>query len=763
MASRSKKSIVSFNAGELSPFLDARVDQEKYSAGCRTLQNAVVEIYGAAKRRPGTQFIAATKTHSSKFRLEDFRFSTTTTFTLEFGNLYLRFYSNGAQVESSPGTPYEVVTPWAEADLFTLQIAQINDVAYIVHPSYAPYKLSRVADTNWTLTAVAFDVPAFLEENLTTTKIAATGTLTVGGTVTLTASASLFVSTQVGSHYKLAHIRDGGFVELALTANATSSTLKTRGQWNVRTYGTWTANVLLQKSVDGGTVWSTVREFSGKADRNVDQQGTQDDEEALYRLKVEDYASHTGTPRAIFENVEALVYGVAKVTAYTNATTVTATVTKEINSTAATDLWSEGAWSSTRGFPRAVTLHEQRLVFAGTTYETQTVWGSVIGDYENFEYGVEDTDAIRYTLGAKERNAIMWLSSHTELLIGTSAGEWYMSSGDDVNPISPTNVVVKRQSNFGSNAIGAVVVNDVTLFVQRQGRRIREMQYAAQSNSYVAPDLTILAEHITDGGVVQIAYQQQRQSILWAVTAEGELIGLTYEKEQGVLGWHRHVTDGQFETVATVYGAGEDEVWVGVKRTIGGVTKRYIERFNPNVWTEKKDAFYVDCGLTYDSTPASTFSGLGHLEGKTVSVLADGAVIPDQVVTGGAITLPDGKTASVVHIGLPFTTIISPMRLDVDSIVGVSQGQTKRISEVFFHLKDTLGLKYGPSLDELFNLSFRSTAMPMDASPPLYTGSDKQADFMGQFDYDTRIYVVQDQPLPLTLLALVVKYEVGNR
>jgi hypothetical protein len=300
------------------------------------------------------------------------------------------------------------------------------------------------------------------------------------------------------------------------------------------------------------------------------------------------------------------------------------------------------------------------------------------------------------------------------------------------------------------------------LFVQRQGRRIREMPSVRRQDGPAAADLTILAEHITSGGVVQIAYQQQRQSILWAVTGNGELIGMTYEKEQGVIGWHRHVTDGFFESVAAIYGSGEDEVWVAVRRTIGGQTKRYVERFNPTVWTEKEDAFYVDCGLSYDGSPAATFSGLGHLEGKTVAILADGAVIPDQVVTSGAITLPDDKTASVVHVGLPYTTKISPMRLDVDSFVGVTQGQTKRIAEVHFRLKDTLGLKYGSDLAALDSLSFRDTDMPMDDSPPLFTG-DKLAEFDGNFDYDTKVYVVQDQPLPLTLLAIVLKYEVGNK
>jgi hypothetical protein len=824
MSQPSRTSIVSFNAGELSPYLDARVDQEKYKSGCRQLQNAILEIYGAARRRPGLQFIAEAKYHTKKCRLEDFRFSTTTTFTLEVGDLYMRFFSNGAQViKAAPAawvtaTPYvegdfvtsgglkyycivahtsaaafatdlasakwvlqsiyEIVAPWEEADLFDLQFAQINDVTYIAHPDYPVHKLERVADDDWTLTEVNFITPALLDENLDDTITIASSATALGATTLTATGGTPFQAGHVGSYFQLAHLRQASYLNIDLTANGTSATVKVIGQWNVRTYGIWSADVLVQKSTDAGGTWTTVRSFAGRSDRNVDAVGTAD-EEALYRLKVENWVSATSTPRAVFEVVDAYVYGLVKVTGYTSGSVVTGTIVKVLESTAGTPLWSEGAWSDVRGYPRAVTLHEQRLVFGGTEFQAQTIWGSVVGDYENFAYGTLDTDAYNYTIGAKERNAIQWLSSHTALLIGTAGGEWVMSSGDDVNPISPTNVVAKRQSNYGSSGLGALLVNDVTLFIQRQARRVREMTYALQSDRYVAADLTLLAEHITEGGVLQIAYQQQRNSIVWGVTEDGKLIGLTYEREQEVVGWHRHVTDGTFESVATIYGAGEDEVWMVVNRTLQvptivvvddvettvlvPTTKRYIERFNPVEWTAKEDAFFVDSGLSYDGAATGTFAGLDHLKGKTVSILADGAVVPDQQVSQtGTVTLPGGATAEKVHIGLPFTTIINPMRLDVDNIVGITQGQTKRISELNLRFLNTLGCKVGDTLAGVRALSFRDTAMPMDASPPLFTG-DKQYEFDGDFDYDVPVFVVQDQPLPLTLLAIVIRYEVGRK
>lgn len=758
---RSKDSLVSFNAGELSPYLDARVDLAKFKAGCRQLQNAIIEIYGAARRRPGLQFIAEAKYPDRKCRLEDFRFSTTTTFVLEVGHQYMRFFSNGAPVESAPTVPYEISTPWDEADLFDLQFAQINDVTYIVHPDYAVRKLSRIADDNWTLAEVSFLTPALLDENTTDAyKLELAATSGLGVAMTATGGHTPFLAAHVGSYWQLSHARAANSVELLITADGSSATQVARGTWNVRTYGTWSADVLVERSDDGGGTWTTVRKYTGKSDRNVDANGVAE-EEALYRLTVQNWASATGTPRVVFEVVDAYVDALVKVVGFTSSTIVTVDIIKNAQSTAATNIWREGAWSAVRGFPRAVTLHEQRLCFGGTDFQAQTVWGSVISDYENFAYGTEDTDAFSYTLGSRERNAIRWLSSHTVLLIGTAGGEFAMSSGDDVNPISPTNVVVKRQTNYGSNGISALLVNGVTVFVQRQGRRVRELTFTIENDRYDGDELTALAEHITGDGIVQMAYQQQRNSIVWAVTEEGVLIGMTYERAQQVEGWHRHVTDGLFESVATIYGENEDEVWMSVQRTVGGVTKRYIERFNPVQWTAKDDCFFVDSGLSYDGVPAGTFSGLDHLEGKTVSILGDGAVFPDQEVVGGAITLPDDQLASKVHVGLPFTTIIQPMRLDVDPIVGNSQGQVKQIREVFFRLKDSLGLRYGDGV-RTYNLSFRSTDDRMDESSGLYTG-DKLAEFEGEFDYDTPVIVEQLQPLPLTLLALVIKYQVtGN-
>lgn len=751
---RSIKHLVSFNAGEFSPLLDARVDVEKYGKACRQLENAVIETYGAARRRPGLRWVAQAKHADRKCRLIEFSFSTEVSFIIETGHEYMRFFKDRARVLSS-GTPYELATPYQESELFQLQYAQINDVVYIVHPNHAVRKLSRVADTNWTLTEVAWSDPPLLDENLGTVTLTPSGAT---GSITVTASAATFEATHVGAYFQISYLRTDISVRKAITSNGSSSTMRIAGGWRLRTSGTWDGDVLVERSYNSGGTWEMVRQVQSSSDSNYDTTGIEP-LDALYRVTVANWVSGSSTPRAILELESAWGRGYVKITAFTSSTVVTATVqaAEGLYGTAATRYWAEGAWSPKRGHPTAVTLFEQRLCFAGTTHQPATVWGSAVDDYESFLIGTTDTDAVIYTLAARERNAIVWLVAQEALLIGTTAGEWSMYGTND-STLTASNVTVRLHSNNGSANIPGRLINDVVLFTQREGLKVREMAYTYEKEGYVAPDLTILSEHITNGGITQLAYQRNTQRILWAVVGNGELIGMTYERDQDVVGWHRHTTTGTFESVACIYGVGRDEVWTVVKRQreVAGVltTFRYVERIDPGDWSAQEDAFYVDSGVTYDSTATSSITGLDHLEGLTVSILGDGAAQPDREVVSGAITLD--VACSVVQVGLPYVTTIEPMRLDTDS--GVSMAQVKRIHAVALRLNKSLGLTYGNGVT-FRQLNFRRSIDLMDQAPPLFTG-EKEIEFDGDYDTDSRLVIKQTQPLPLCLLAIVVKYAI---
>jgi len=457
-----------------------------------------------------------------------------------------------------------------------------------------------------------------------------------------------------------------------------------------------------------------------------------------------------------------------KITAYTSSTVVVATSVVAPSSASASTDFALGAFSDTTGHPSCVTFFEQRLVFAGTREQPQTLFFSKSGDYENMDdnyHGtVADDDAIIYTIASNQVNAIRFMTATRTLIIGTAGGEFTVSGGGTDVAITPTNILIKKQSNNGSANIDAIAAGNATLFLQRAKRKVRELAYNFDVDGYLAPDMTILAEHITETGITQMAYQQEPNQIIWMVRTDGQLIGLTYQREQQVTAWHRHIFGGSFnsgnavcESVAVIpTDDTEYQTWVIIKRTINGSTKRYVEYINNFDFAEADDTSFnfLDSQLAYDGSATLTISGLDHLEGETVSILADGATHPNKTVSSGSITL--NRSSTKVKVGLPYTSLLQTMRLDAGSQNGTSQSKTKRIYEITVRLYESLGIEVGPDLNNMERIPFRSSADPMDSSVGVFTG-DKEVEFRGNYETDGFIFVRQDQPLPLTVLSLYPK------
>ncbi len=760
--------LTNFTGGELSPRLDGRNDLAKYSSGCSTLENLIVYPHGSAARRPGTNFVAEVKDSTKKTRLIPFEFSTTQTYMLEFGNLYIRFYKDNGQILSG-GSAYEISTPYLEAELFDLKFAQSADVMYICHPNHEVEKLSRTGHTSWSLTDVDFTKGPFLDPNTTTTTLTPSNAAT--GSRTITASAvtginggSGFLTTDIGRQI---HFNDG-YGEITARASTTSITV------------------------------------------NV-------------------------------------------TTAFANANAITN--------------WYLGAFSDTTGHPSCVTFFEQRLVFAATLNNPQTVYFSKSGDYENMDANlggtIADDDAIIYTIASNQVNAIRFMTATRTLIIGTAGGEFAVSGGGTDSAITPTNILIKKQSNHGAANVDAIAVGNATLFLQRARRKIRELAYNFDVDGYVAPDMTILAEHITEGGLTQVAYQQEPNQIIYATREDGELVGLTYQREQQVTAWHRHIFGGRFgiatitvsdyaniangtkltltksdgttvdfnsttgtagtnefktETnnnttatnlktainahanfTATVSSAvvtitetaheatgyltirsfdstrltstsegkamvdsvaviptddKEYQTYVIVKRTIDGTTKRYVEYLNELDFDETDNTSFnfLDSALSYSGSAATTISGLSHLEGQVVAILADGATHPNKTVNGSGQIILD-RSAKNVKVGLAFTSLLQTMRLDAGSQDGTSQGKTKRIYDITVRMYESIGIEVGPNLSDMERIPFRTSADLMDEGIPPFTG-DKEVEFRGNYETDGFIFVRQTQPLPFTILSL---------
>jgi hypothetical protein len=761
--------VTALNAGELSPYMDARTDVEKYRSGCRTLENMVVLPYGGVYRRAGTEYLGEAKNANQRCRLIGFNFSVTTRFVLEFGHQYIRFWGNDSQVLSG-GSPLEVASPYQESELRELQYVQVNDIMYLAHANHAPRKLTRVSDTNWTLTTVAWSYPPLLDQNLTTTTIASSA---ASGSATLTASASVFQAGHVGSQWAIQWPRNSGAISTTIDANKTTTdTLDIQGSWTLTTVGTWIGTVRLlripQKEMDedggsGFTAYEVVREFNSLTTaRNFTATGTEDERVGL-KLQVLNYSSNTSA-RVFLESTDFNSGGTVTINSVASGTSAGATVNKWLGSViTGTTQWSEAAFSAVRGYPRAVAIHEQRLCFGGTAHQPNTVWCSKVDDFENFQLGVGADDGLQFTVASSEGNRIEWMFSQKRLMLGTSGDEWTIGGADSGQAFSSTNVQAQKQSSFGSKTMRAILLNDVLLFVQRRGRKVRELTYNFERDGWVAPDLTVLSEHVTQGELVELAFQQQPDAILWAVRGDGQLVGMSYERDQKVVAWHRHTTDGEFESVATVYGlsGADDEVWLVVKRTINGQTKRYIERFKADNRAKfeaqtKDDWWYLDCAKRYSGTATATITGLSHLEGKAVSVLANGAVQPDETVAGGQITLD--KTYTKVLAGLPYTSTILPMKFDFDLRDGPTRGRKKRINRVEVSLFKSLAGEASTNGTEWLWIYPRDFDDPMDASPPPFSG-DAEVVVAGDYSDDSDIYLRQRLPYPFTVRALVVKLD----
>ena len=454
--------------------------------------------------------------------------------------------------------------------------------------------------------------------------------------------------------------------------------------------------------------------------------------------------------------------GKAKITSRTSTTVVVCTITTAFTNTNATAAFNLGAFSDTTGHPSCVSFFEQRLVFAGTLDEPQTLFFSKAGDYENMTTGTNADDAMVYTIASNQVNAIRYMKAVRTLVVGTTGGEFTVSADGTDASITPTNITIKRQSSFGSANVDAIPAGNAILFLQKAKRKIRELQYNFDSDGYQAPDLTILNETVTDTGINEMSYQQEPGSNIWCVRDDGVLACLTYQRSENVIAWSRHIFGGEFgsgravcESIASISGTlTEDEVWVIVKRTINGATKRYVECFSDFDFdeTDANDFKFLDSHLSYSGSATTTLSGLAHLEGQTVSILADGAAHANKTVSSGAITLDRSVTKACV--GLSYDSILQTMRIEGGAAEGTSQGKTKRISKVVLRLFETVGVKVGPSLTNLETIPFRTTSSLLSNPVDTLLSGDKEIEFNDDYNSDGFIFIKQDQPLPCSILAI---------
>jgi hypothetical protein len=352
------------------------------------------------------------------------------------------------------------------------------------------------------------------------------------------------------------------------------------------------------------------------------------------------------------------------------------------------------------------------------------------------------------------------------LILLTSGGEWIVSEGQD-RVLTPTTAGVRIQSYNGSSWVPPVVINSTALYLQEKNARIRDLGYEFSSDKYTGNDLSLMSEHLFDGFTIEgMAYADEPYGVLWCIRNDGTLLGLTYQREHQVWGWHRHVTDGDFESVAVIGEGQRDAPYFIVKREIDGVEKRYVERMEPRGTSLNLNMFYIDCGLTYDGVPADVFAGLNHLEGKTVAVLADGLEIEGLIVTDGQVTLPD--EFSTVHIGLAYTPAIETLDVDTGVNGETLKSKSLSVSKVYIEVERSRGGWVGPrSSDVQNNIHYDMTEIKprydTDDYNTIQTKTYKTEVIIDdQWNKSGGVRIEQRSPLPLAILSVIPEVDIGG-
>jgi len=539
----------------------------------------------------------------------------------------------------------------------------------------------------------------------------------------------------------------------------------------------WTSNtgpngsIQLQKSEDGVT-FEIVKEwvFEGATSATVSYEDTAPLYGAFYRISTYTLTNTCG-PSSIakLEPLTSLLKLPFTVVGLTSSTVVTAKSALNFKaimpimalSAAATTFYTL-AFSDDNGYPAAVGIHNLRLWFGGTSKEPNKVRGSAVDDFFNFATGDADGDAFDITLNSNEANAVQWIAGYKQgLVIGTEGEEWTVQGGGDGSEVlKPTNIQAIQRNRSGSKKLSAIQTRDALLWVSLTGRKVYEFAYVFASDNYEAPDMTLRAEHITSGGIEEIAFQNEPDPVLWCVTGAGKLIGFSYNRSNQIAAWFNRTTDGLFESVATVRSSGNaDRVWCIVKRTINGTTKRYIERFYPTAaefdFSTASDFCYLDCAKKITQASSTAVSGMSHLEAKAVKVWHSGTTIESKTVASGAITL--GTAATTMFVGLPMASTLQPMPIEQVLQDGTSQGRRFNAQRLQLILHKSMGgtLSNDPAL------TGDAIGYPSGTSG-VYTGRVDEHISPEWLDALTLTFKHSD-PTPFNVLGFVLKAEISGQ
>lgn len=809
----------SFTRGEISPRLHARASLELYKSALSVCEGFQTLPHGGIRKAGGTYFVGEVKDSSKAVKMFDFIPTKDQAYCLEVGDLYLRVYAYGARVGS-----VEVVTPWPEAVIDELQFIQSADVMWIVHSDYAPQMLTRTAHTTWSLEEFIFNDGPYGPINTTSTTMTLASYGSFVPKMTSNTAPSGTASTNEGdtdaweafdksSISSLEWTPSSGWLQYRLAGAARKVCNAYWVQAPADTFADAPRSWEVQGSNDGST-WVTLdtrdNEASfGNTERRFyefsnyvsfeyirwDFTGGGGPDNSISKI-VSFEANEAGDGQTPFNLTASAITGINDNTGFQTTDvgrsirllgsdgqwrwarivtrTSTTVVTIRLYGHAMPDLQSITNWKMSVFEPNeqvdSVALYEERLAFG----KRFSVYASKTGEFENFASGEKDADGLAFTnAGGGQANDILWLADADGfLLLATASGIRSLSGSGYDEALTPSSFKNRKSRTFGCAKLAPVDAGSSFLYVTRSRKVIAEL-VQNQSGRFTSDDIGQISEHIPKRGVVELAFQTDPDPVLWFPLETGELGGYTHQPSQDVRGMYRRILGGSFtgaanaivERVAvTPSQEGTDDVWLIVKRTIGGVTKRYIEIMTPPFeYGAINDAFQVDCGLTYSGVAVTSVTGAAHLAGQTVDVLAGGKVYKGLVVSGGGVvTLPVGSVAATPwQVGLPISAKAATLELDVGGRDGSILGRRKRIVEVILSVFETdlTGLE----ISSLIRTKWEKVKIPTIAvasdMASLFTGNIR-VPIDDSWDGQARIQIRHTNPTPCTIRGLTPVFDV---
>ncbi|MBS0323577.1 MAG: hypothetical protein JSR19_06965 [Proteobacteria bacterium] len=728
--------IRAFSSGELAPEVWGRVDLAKFQSGLATCRNFIPLPHGPAINRAGFAFVRETKNSAAVSRMIPFSYNNTQAFAIEVGAGYFRFHTQGAVLLA--GSPGAWVTTHAYAVGDLVSNGGTNYYCKTAHTS-GTFATDLAAGKWYAMPATGeYEIPnPYAAADLFTLKY--------------TQSADVLTLTHTG--YPVQELRRYGATNWQLAAPTFQA--PTNCPTSVAASATGTGSTSYQYVVTTVNQANLEESIASAASAAI----TNNLSTAGNKNTITWTASATGTP--IRYNIYSLsngLYGYIGQADGSATSFVDNNITPDVSKTPPIN--DTGFNDAVGNYPGAVAYYEQRRCYGGTANKPQNFWATRSGTESNLSYTIptRDDNRIAFRIAAREASAVRHIVPVANLLLLTASCEWRVTPVTS-DALTPTSASIRPQSYIGANDVTPVVVGNSVLFAQARGGHVRELAYNWQAQGYLSQDISLLAPHLFDYlTVVDMAYSKAPYPILWAVSSNGKLLGMTYVPEQQVASWHWHDTDGTFESICSIAEGNMDVLYAIVNRTINGQTKRYVECMHTRQFSTLADAFFVDCGATYSGAPATNISGLTWLEGKTVNILADGAVVPPQVVTGGAITL--SVAASKVQVGLPITADIQTLPAAGPIDGGMGQGRLKNVNRIWLRCYRSSGILAGPDFNSLVPYKQRTTETY--GSPPNVVSDEVEIALSSAWQSGAQVCVRQTDPLPLTLVSMTMEIAIGG-